>query len=260
MSNSSPEYNPQVLEDYDFFINKMKNKEPFAFAHFNDGEMQYILNKSQGPISRGAQDYDSKLAQHLKEAFLINNANFYRGIPCRKCFPEMRKESDELLQLHDTMNIPTTPACVFHHNYLRRKHELLQTIMSYDNITWVTNNTFNLDMVLYKMEQLKELDESKEAKESKDKKEKKRKSIRHIRIPGNNGYNKYEEMKTLDYNQGELVLYLCGPLGRILAGESSVKYPNTTFLCLGSYFDNLSNNVGHSYYFDDKLCEGCCPP
>lgn len=241
-------YNQQVLEEYEFFINKMKNKEPFAFGHFNDGEMQYILNKSQDPISRGAQDYDSKLAQHLREVFLINNANFYRGIPCRKCFPEMRKESEELLQLHETKNIPTTPACVFHHNYLKRKNKLLQTIMSYDSITWVTNHVFDLDRVLYKMEQLKESKESK------------RKSIRHIRIPGNNGYNKYEEMKTMEYTPGELVLYLCGPLGRILAGESSVKYPNTTFLCLGSYFDNLSNNMEHSYYFDDKLCEECCPP
>jgi hypothetical protein len=30
----------------------LNNKIPFSFAHFNDGEMNYILEKNKGHISR----------------------------------------------------------------------------------------------------------------------------------------------------------------------------------------------------------------
>lgn len=238
------EFNKEVLEEYDFFIDKLMRKEPFAFAHFNDGEMQYILNKSEGAISRGAQDYNVNLAMGLKEAFLTPNSNFYRGVPCWICYPDMRREAEELIKEREDM--PTTPACVFHHNYLKQRNILFESILKYENMTWVTNDVFDLKKVLH------------EIKSSQI--ETNQNEIRHVRIPIKNGYEKYEKIKNMEYKDGELVFYLCGPLGRILAAESSVKYPKTTFLCLGSYFDNISNDEQHSYFFDDKLCKGCCPP
>ena len=110
----------KINDEYEKLINKLNAHEPFGFGHFNDGEMQYILNKSQETISRGYQTYSPELAEHLKQAFLSPNPNFYRGIPCAKCFPELRENATNLITTKSLIaSIPdetVVEACVFHHN------------------------------------------------------------------------------------------------------------------------------------------------
>ena len=231
-----------LTDDYNHLINKLNNHEPFAFGHFNDGEMQYILNSSKETISRGDQDHSKELEEHLRRVFISNNKKFYRGIPCRLCFPKMRIGAIELLTEHVFEKIPVVDACVFHHNYYSNRGQLFEAIKSYKKITWITSEKFNLNRVL----DLLQIDREKY-------------HIRHLQMSNTNSYNNYKEYCNIEYETDELVILLCGPIGRILAGEGIDKYPKTTFLCLGSYFDNMSNDARHGYYYSDELCAGCCP-
>jgi hypothetical protein len=74
-----------------------------------------------------------------------------------------------------------------------------------------------------------------------------------IVVPSKNAFG----TKIDDHYDTELVIFLCGPLGRILAGKCFEKYPDKTFLCLGSYFDYIFGTV-HSYHLNDQMCAECC--
>ena len=111
---------------------------------------------------------------------------------------------------------------------------------TYKHITWITSDQFDLPNVLY-FTQTEDINHS------------------HYKLSIRNAYEDYKRVSEIGYIDDELVILLCGPIGRILAAEGIDKYPNTTFLCLGSYFDNISNGAQHGYYFSDTLCVGCCP-
>jgi len=225
-----------VLDNYLMFIAKLQKKEPFAFAHFNDGEMRYIFNYSHDPISRGAQEFDPNLAQDLAQAFLNPNPQFYRGIPCATCFPQMNRDTMTLLDTTPE-KINTVPACVFHHTYWNTNYRQMffEALKTFRQITWITNPQFNIDRVLEHHEK------------------------RQVILPETNAYTVYNDhTKDLTFQPGELVLLLCGPVGRILASKWINQFPETIFLCLGSYFDHMAFGTPHAYYFENLHCPGCC--
>ena len=59
-----------MSRDFYLLLDKLNNKVPFSFAHFNDGEMCYILDSSRETISRGYQSYSDELKEQLKKSFL----------------------------------------------------------------------------------------------------------------------------------------------------------------------------------------------
>jgi len=229
----------RVYEDYLAFIDKLNKKEPFSFAHFNDGEMRYICGYNTEPISRGSQTYHPQLAKDLTQSLLSNNPEFYRGIPCAHCFPEMNRDT---LRLLASTKIKTVTACVFHHTYFEYRELFFKAMKSFDNICWMTNPYFHVENVCRKIG----VNFAKS---------------RQIIVPETNAYDYKENLiNSAEFKDGELVLLLCGPLGRILAAEAFDKYPKTTFLCLGSYFDYYAFQNPHEYYFKNIECAGCCPP
>lgn len=97
--------NKNFQQELGFFLNKIKNKEPFAFIRFSDGE-QYILDnvelkldenliqigdEKQGGFYRPAdfKHFDpilhSKERQLLVDSFLHKQTNYYKGIGCPCC-------------------------------------------------------------------------------------------------------------------------------------------------------------------------------
>lgn len=243
----SETFNIKIIEDYEKLIDKMNKQEPFAFAHFNDGEMRYILKQSTDTISRGCQSHSVELEEDLKRVFLLENAQFYKGIPCEICFGMMRKKSLDLLesQCQGQNQDQIVEACVFHHNYVKRRQELFAAMRKYKYQTWITNDHFNMEKIMI----LLQLEEN---------------EIKHYKIPSVDGYNYYKvneiQFKNIEYRPNELVMLLCGPSGRIIAGDGIMNHPDKTFLCLGSYFDQLSNGIHHEYFSNNVMCRGCCPP
>ena len=57
---------PEIEQQFETFLDKIKNKEPFAYSHYGDGEMQYITGRSHANInSNTKQKFSNKLKQEL---------------------------------------------------------------------------------------------------------------------------------------------------------------------------------------------------
>jgi hypothetical protein len=221
-----------MVEDFYLLLNKLHNKIPFSFAHFNDGEMSFILDCDRTPISRGYQDYSEELKIKLKEAFLINNKEFYRGIPCSTCYHHLRQGALQLLKDNNTI-CSITMATLFHNSFVTTNRLVCETLKNY-TITWVINDRYNIEHICNRIG----LDVTKS---------------KTIIVPSRNAFG-----TEIDENfDTEMVIFLCGPIGRILAGTCFEKHPSKTFLCLGSYFDYVFGTV-YQYHVSDKMCSECC--
>ncbi len=229
----------QVLADYLMFIDKLKKHQPFSFAHFNDGELSLMVQNKTCTISRGAQEYTPELRQKLIDTFLIDNPNFYRGLICPGCW-DSRPVYDKAIQLLKGHSCGITQACVFHHCYLKYRHLFFDALKSYDKIVWMANEHFDLSKLCRALS----LDVNHQ---------------RYIMVPGKNAFAQYEQYSSMNFRDGELVILLCGPLGRILAGEYFQKFPSTTFLCLGSYFDTILYGQSYGYHTSQGSCTQCYP-
>lgn len=75
-------------KDPEHFINMIRNKEPFCFQRFNDGEIKGIMKGPGKAISRGDQVVDECLVEEMKKAITYEDLNYWKGIPCPKCFPK----------------------------------------------------------------------------------------------------------------------------------------------------------------------------
>ena len=61
-----------------------------------------------------------------------------------------------------------------------------------------------------------------------------------------------------NFKDGDLVICLCGPLGRVLCYEWFKSNPTLTCLELGSFFDPLLKNRTYLYHTGNhKFCEEC---
>jgi len=234
LKDLNPTYN-----DFLNFIDKLKNKEPFSFAHFNDGEASIMFTLKR-TISRGNQEYSEELRERLKKSFLISNKNFYRGLPCPACSEEMYNDCINYLKNNSDIDYSITHACVFHNNYSNGNHLFIDALKKYNSITFIANERFNLENLCSGTG----LDKDK---------------CKYILVPGKNAFEFISEIENHNFNDCELVILLCGPVGRILAGEYFEKYPKTTFLCLGSYFDNILYGISYEYHNPSYgWCSTCC--
>ena len=73
----------------EWFLNNLKEKTPFSFSRFNDGELGCIMENSNFIASRGAQKNSTELSYKLKECLTHQQDNYWVGIPCPNCFPKM---------------------------------------------------------------------------------------------------------------------------------------------------------------------------
>lgn len=199
----------------------------------------HILNKYTHPISRGAQCYSDELKERLIKSFLISNKNFYRGLPCPYHDKETYLDDVEMLK-NSNIDFSITHACVFHHNYSNKRHLFFDVLKTYESIVWIANEYFDLNKLCSAIN----LEISKN---------------KVFKVPLINAFDSISSVENLIFKEGELVILLCGPIGRILAGEYFQNYPKTTFLCLGSYFDSILYNINYGYHSDNYMyCPICC--
>jgi hypothetical protein len=156
---------------------------------------------------------------------VINNKDFYRGIPCSTCYPNLRSGAISLLEDNHTI-CSTVKATIFHNSFVTTHKLVCESLKKY-TITWVISEKANVEKICDHIG----LDKNKS---------------KSIIVPSNNAFG----TQINDNFDTELVIFLCGPLGRVLAGSCFEKYPDKTFLCLGSYFDYVSGTF-HDYHLNN---------
>lgn len=222
-------------EEYDSSINTflqfLKEGKPFAFAHFNDGELTFIkkfqLRKTkETSYGRGQQTYDNKLGERLAQSIGLKIPNYFVGVPCSTCWPEHRSLADEITE--DSHKV--VPAMTFHHNlsFLPSFIHLLKD----KNCFFMGNSKQHLD----KLERLglKIKDENR------------------IEVPFKNSYNLFDELKGKIFPTGSIVLLNCGMLAKIIIPEWFKLNPSCTFIAFGSALDDLIQEENSRYILFPK--------
>lgn len=191
----------------------------------NDGEINALLS-SRGTISRGGQMIDRELTNTLFTIFTFEAPNYYVGIPCSKCHPRQRQFVDMLIH-HRSAKYPL--ANIFINDNVMDTKELFERKIDsfYQQVWLVCSETADVLSFTHHILQPHNV----------------------IRISSTNAFNTdYHRLKDIEIPNNTLVLFCCGPLGRVLASRWFIR--NQTLACweLGSFFDPLLHKRSYMYH------------
>lgn len=193
---------------------------PFALARFNDGEMKGV--RSAGiTVARGDQPVDASLHTALVNAIDHRQENYWIGVPCRRCFPQLRELADQ--RVPKDYPYRTLAVVQTNRNLKQWKDEFHEKIKGRD-VVWISGD----DQGLSKVDRLFRI-------------------IRHIKLPTKDAWRQYENlMLDVDpFQPGEVVMMSCGPLATVLAHKFFERQPWVTFIDIGSVYDPETRGVRH---------------
>lgn len=214
-------------------MNLLRNNVPFSFSHFNDGEITFIkkyLEKDHKEVWFGGRlfgrfqdQYNEKLGKLLVDSFEMQQQNYFVGTPCKSCHPSLHNFSEKARKADQF----TVPAMTFHHN-LSYYPEMLGLIKE-KKAYFVVNP--HQDLSFFKAIGF-QIDPS-----------------QHIKVPFKNAHNVYENLKELKFEEGSVVLLMCGMLAKILCAHWFKNQPNVTYIAFGSSFDDfIQENINFNLY------------
>lgn len=218
----------------------LENNIPFSFIKLNDGEISALMDVN-GSLSRGDEVSSIELSQKIKECLEYQDENYFIGIPCSLCYNHYYNESKKYINSNFYNNIFNANLLI--NSNIDSTTDVLKKNMIGKNIVLVTNavNSQNIN----KLELLNI------------------KPYKVITVSDKHAFkNDYErvkdEWKTL--NDGDVVICLCGPLGRVLCYEWFKNNNKLTCLELGSLFDPLLKNRAYLYHTGiHRYCAECFP-
>ena len=232
------------MEKAELLYTHLKENTPFAFLKLNDGEINGLKDPAATGISRGAERSSALMAQKLSAALNFRKNNYYIGIPCSRCQGSLHTEAiNHISHQGDLMMSNVLSANILINSNLDKTINALKKSMKDKNIVIVTNakNSANirelepLNIKPYKIIEVAE------------------------KYAFETDYERIKDAwKTLQ--DGDIVICLCGPLGRILCYEWYKANPQLTCLELGSMFDPLLQHRSYLYHTGNhQYCEECYP-
>ena len=230
--------NGYLINSKNLLFYKLKSNKPFAFGHFNDGEINCIINIQNTPRGQKCDNYiKNKLLNSLEVAKKYPN-DCILGIPCSKCHYKEFKFIDNYIKKNNKI----LGVCIHHLKYVNDSVDKLFDI--------ITKNFINIILVSNKKHNL-----------TKFKTKYNIKNLKHIPV-GDNFYeiniNTNELLYNLDNNT--IVLFACGMGGRILAFEWFNINNKCTYFNIGSICDDVFLNIKLGYEDGKhKYCEECYP-
>jgi mannosyltransferase OCH1-like enzyme len=231
------------MEKAELLYTRLKENIPFAFLKLNDGEIKGLKHDATG-ISRGAERSSARMAQKLLEALNFRKDNYYIGLPCSRCHSSLYTEAVNHISPQDDLAMSNVlSANTLINSNLEKTIEVLKECMGEKRIVIVTNSKNMANIA-----QLEQLNI---------------KPYRVIEVAEKYAFETdYErikdEWKTLQ--NGDIVICLCGPLGRVLCYEWFNANPTLTCLELGSMFDPLLQSRSYIYHTGNHhYCEECYP-
>ncbi len=221
--------NPDYEATMQKFLGYLDSGEAFTFAHFNDGELNFIKKFLRGDHKktwngRIQDQYDVPLAERLLDSIKYQQKNYFIGVSCSTCGAPRRKVADELMGDYEGK----IGAMVFHHNlfYLPK---IISNMVNRE-MYFVMNDYQKLDFLESLGVTVKE--------ENK------------IKIPFVNSHKEYDNLKDRKFPEGAFVILMCGMLAKVLIRNWYELNPKTTFIALGSTMDDfiqLSNTNYRPY-------------
>jgi hypothetical protein len=211
-----------MLTNIDWFLDNLKNNVPFGFARFNDGEMMGIIQV--GSIAaRGDQRVNESLSLALSGALTHKQPNYYVGIPCSLCYPTLNQVANDMVGDYEYL----TSAVVTTNKNWKHFIDTFPEVVKDKRLIWIGGDDQNVDILL-------------ELGIAIDKK---------ALIPRKDSWKYYDHiLKTFPetFRKGDIVAISLGPTARVLVKEWFKKYPDVTFIDVGSNFDPYTRNVWHN--------------
>lgn len=201
--------------DLKYFHDLLKNKEPFAITRFGDGE-RFIMEGTPVANSEFAfKNDDNFIKEALMKSFTMDKPNYFVGVPCPCCQPKER--CDWMKNQTGLSEDKLTWANIFvNSNFTYFNEEFVKSFNDYDNICFVgRGETDNLPF---------RVDKS-------------------FKVGPNAHINNKDLLETIpEYIDSEgidggLFIVSAGPFANVLVAELYDRYPNNTFIDIGSVFD-----------------------
>jgi len=219
-------------KDIDHFLCMMQAGSPFAYAHFNDGEVE-AASSAEGVTDRGWQKRSTALMERMQGAMKSTTPRVYKGIPCQNEFEgKPRLWMDNLLQDIDDRCTRAGATVFINRNYDKSKKQINEIISRWDRrVHVVVSENACTDCLPWKTASV-------------------------VHVPGTNAFDKIDSIASdilkKDIRAGDFVFLMAGPVGRILAVELFAKRPNATFIDMGSFWDGFLDvgQHGQNGYLD----------
>jgi len=208
--------------EMNWFVQHLEEKTPFGFARFNDGEMMAVDNVGC-TVARGDQVVDESLSNALHEALIYKQSRYYVGIPCSLCYPRLAALARELVGDYDYL---TRAVATTNRNW-KTFIDTFPSLMEGRRMIWVGGNDQN-------PEALKNLGIN---------------VGKTALVPRVNSWSFYEKIFNMlpeYFEPGDVVGISLGPTARVLVRQWFEKYPDLTFIDMGSNLDPFTRDVWHN--------------
>ena len=220
------------MEKINDILKLLKEKKNFALTRFGDGELLGIQHVGL-TVARGTQTISPALSELLKAAICHEQENYWKGIPCRTCWPQHRFVADQLVRPGYPWR--TTAVVLTNRNWERVIDEV-PPLLEGRTVYWVGGKS-------HKPENLKEIGI---------------KISSHLKVPDQDAFASFEEILPLvrGLTAKSVVLLSCGPLSRVLAHQWFMFRQDITFLPVGDVFSPWIKEVYlrcHHSHFPDKV-------
>ena len=225
-----------TMQDLETLLIKLARREPFMYAHFNDGEI-IAVDRTDGTTDRGMQRLSPALSKAMRAALRTDRNNMYFGVPCAQEWPEAHSRALHIMA--DSRSTQTTVANLFvNGNYVQARRLLPRLLLARKSRVFMVVSA-NADMARFQT--LTGL------------------RPRVLRVPPRDAFPAgFKQLRGAweSLHDGDVVLMCAGPLGRVLAVEWFARRPKTTILELGSFFDPElqpdGRTLGATYYDENS--------
>jgi predicted O-methyltransferase YrrM len=214
----------------------LRKKDPFCFIKMNDGEISAIYDTT-AVISRGSDHSSPEMSSKLRACLDVDLDNYYVGVPCGVCRSgDYRRCMDLVGESTRVMNTNV----LINSNVWRTLDVFRETMI--DRRVIIITNERNIKNI-GALEKFGIIPYMK------------------VIVSESNAFDTdYERVSGIDFEDGAVIMCMCGPLGRILCSEWFRRNRTLTCLELGILFDPFLRGKTYAYHTGNHpRCNGCFP-
>lgn len=235
------------MNDLSILLAKLALGLPFSYVHFNEGEVRAAIQTS-GRVASGKQSYSTELKSLMRRAMNTTHPRLHVGLPCRA---EFAREYLAALTLvprgtHGERDRRTTATLWINGNFPVARDFVPRLLH------WRTTDGPGRTGSLY-------LVVSEQANVTRFTERTRLQPKLVLRVPARESVRAHGSLRDAyqSFAAGDLVVLCSGVLGRLLVPDWVSRRPKTTFLELGSFFNQHFGDVQLQAYQRKVLTPGC---